>query len=68
MKKFTPNKLKDYIKDYGYEITLEQAQSILELLYDYYYGIYNNTDIQEATDYIVNGNKSKYAKLFGVVS
>lgn len=62
MRTLTPNLLKNYIKDYDYEITINQAKEVLKLLDGY--GIFSCEDIQEATDYIVNGSQSKYAKLF----
>jgi hypothetical protein len=59
----TPKKLQRYVLDYDYEITLEQADTILKLLDDYY-GIFTSGDIEQATDYIVNGEESIFADLF----
>lgn len=59
----TAKKLQRYVLDYDYEITLEQADTILELL-DEYYGIFTSGDIEIATDYVVNGNESIFAEYF----
>lgn len=66
MKLMTPRKLQQYVIDYDYEITLEQARYILKLLDEYCdYGLgFDSCDIQRATDYIVNGLESVYAVEF----
>lgn len=63
MKYLTPNKLIVYVKDYDYDITLEQSKQILELLDDNL-GVYTCNDIIRATDYITNGEDSRYAEYF----
>lgn len=59
----TPLKLQDYVKDYDYNITLNQAKEILELL-DNVYGTFKSDDIQMATDYIIYGKNSMFAYYF----
>ena len=59
----TPRKLIIFTKDYNYEINKEQSIEILELLDDAF-GIYNSQEIIMATDYIVNGEGSRYAPDF----
>ncbi|MCT8976279.1 DUF2624 domain-containing protein [Clostridium sp. CX1] len=59
----TPKALEKYLRDYDYEVTTEQARSILELL-DSYYEIFASVDIQEVADYILKGSNSKYAYYF----
>ena len=63
MKYLTPQKLINYALDYDYEITLEQSKQILELLDDSL-GAYTCNDIIRATDYIINGEDSRYADYF----
>jgi len=63
MKYLTPTKLINYTKDYDYDITIEQAKVILELLEDTL-GSFTANDIVRATDYIMNGEKSRYADYF----
>lgn len=65
MRKITPNQLIEYVKDYDYEINREQAIEILEILDENSLdGTFNSIDIEQATDYIVNGSKSRYAYYF----
>lgn len=63
MTSLTPIKLARYVKDYDYEITVDQAEIILELLSNTL-DVFNSEDIQMATDFIVNGDKSRYAEYF----
>jgi hypothetical protein len=63
MRNLTPKKLQKYAMDYDYEIDLEQAREILELLDDRV-GIFSSEDIEMATDYIINGQNSRYADYF----
>jgi len=56
----TPSKLQNYVKDYDYEINLNQAKQVLEVL-NVYFGVYLTNDIIHATDYIVNFLDSEYA-------
>jgi len=62
MKYLTVNKLITYVKDYDYETTLEQAKIIFDLLDDL--GNYTINDIIRATDYVLNGEDSRYAEYF----
>lgn len=65
MRKITPNQLVEYVKDYDYKINREQAIEIMELLNEYSLdGTFNSIDIQQATDYVVNGSNSIYANYF----
>jgi hypothetical protein len=59
-------KLQNFISSkYGYEITLEQAKQIEELLDTYSYGDrYTFDEIEEVTDYILYGEKSVFAENF----
>jgi hypothetical protein len=59
----TPNKLITYAKDFDYEVNKEQAKDILDLLDDCL-GNYTMNDIVRATDYIINGEDSRYAEYF----
>jgi hypothetical protein len=59
----TPIKLKNYVQDYDYVITIQQAKDILDLL-EQIYGTFYSEDIQMATDYIIYGNKSMYVSYF----
>lgn len=59
----TPKKLITYVKDYDYEINIEQSKQILEVL-DNFLGTYTINDIVRATDYIVMGENSRYAECF----
>ena len=49
--------------DYDYEITIEQALLILDLLDDYC-GIFCSNDIIRATDYVFLGESSIFASEF----
>lgn len=65
MREITPNQLIEFVKDYDYEINREQAIEIMEILDDNSLdGSFNATDIEQATDYVVNRNKSIYANYF----
>ncbi len=65
MRKITPNQLIEYVKDYDYEINRQQAIEIMEILDDNSLdGSFNSIDIEQATDYVVNRNKSIYADYF----
>lgn len=65
MKSITPNQLIEYVKDYDYEIDRQQAIEIMEILDDNSLdGSFNSIDIEQATDYVVNRNKSIYADYF----
>lgn len=59
----TPNKLIGLMKDYDYEIDIEQSKQILELLEDYL-GTYTINDIVRTTDFVVEGENSRYADWF----
>jgi hypothetical protein len=63
MKNLTLTKLQNYVRDYDYEINLEQAKQILDLLDDAY-GVFTSKEIEMATDYIVNSNESIFANCF----
>lgn len=52
MTSLTPKKLKEYLRDYDYEISTQQANDILVLLDDWY-GVFTSVDIQEAANYIL---------------
>lgn len=56
-------KLTELMKDYDYELTLEQAEQILDL-FDDYFGTDTFDTPQMCTDYIVNGDKSIFAEYF----
>jgi hypothetical protein len=63
MIELTLRKLQKYVRDYNYEITMEQAKNILEILDDYY-GIFTSSEIEMTTDYVVNGKESIFADYF----
>jgi hypothetical protein len=58
--------LQIYVADYDYEVNLKQAEQILALLNNYCdYGCgFNSEDIQIATDYVCNGERSRFADYF----
>jgi len=60
---FTPKRLQKYVLDYDYEVTINRAKAVLEILDDAY-GIFESQDIEMATDYILLGEKSIYAEYF----
>jgi hypothetical protein len=66
MVKLNAKKLQAYVSNYDYEVNLKQAEQILALLNDYCdYGCgFNSEDIQIATDYVCNGEKSRFADYF----
>ena len=63
MTHLTPCKLVNYVIDYDYEITVDKAKEILEILKNDL-GTFTNTDIIQATDYIVMGIRSRYVDYF----
>jgi hypothetical protein len=62
----TAKRLQRYVMDYDYEITLDQAAKVLNVLDDYCdYGLgFDSDDIQRAVDYVVNEDCSVFAGCF----
>lgn len=59
----TPKKLQNYLRDYDYEVTIEQSKDILELLDDWY-GEFTSVDIQEAANYILTEEELRCYKCY----
>lgn len=59
----TPKKLQNYLRDYDYEVTIEQSKDILELLDDWY-GEFTSVDIQEAANYILTKEELRCYKCY----
>jgi Protein of unknown function (DUF2624). len=64
----SPKKIIEYVRNYDYEITMEQAKKVIELIDEYEHcnadGTFTSNDIIETTDYIVNGKESIHAHYF----
>jgi hypothetical protein len=63
MESLTPKILQEYALNYDYNLTLKQAKRVLEVL-DNTLGVFTIADIEMATDYVVNGEKSMFVEYF----